>query len=239
MPEADVLVNLGSQVSDPIISVIIPAVNEAATLASTLDAVRRQEVRHEIIVVDGGSDDATTSIARRHARVLDAPRGRALQMNRGARAARGDVLLFLHADTHLPEDGLERVRNAVDAGYEGGAFRLAFDRTTPLLRFYSFCTRFPLPRFCFGDRAVFVLRDVFVEVGGYPDIPIFEDLELVRALHERGRFAFLPASVTTSARRFHRHGPFRQQMRNSYLWLHYVAGRDPHTLAHLYDYEGR
>lgn len=239
MPEADVLVKLEGHVSDPIISVIIPALNEADTLAPTLNGLRRQDVRHEIIVVDGGSNDATTSIARPHARVLDAPRGRALQMNCGARAAHGDILLFLHADTHLPEDGLARVRNAVDEGYEAGAFRLAFDRSTPLLRFYSFCTRFPLPRFCFGDRAVFVRRDVFIEVGGYPEIPLFEDLELVRLLHARRRFTFLSASVTTSARRFHRHGPFRQQMRNSYLWLHYVAGRDPRTLAHLYQYDRR
>ena len=219
------------------ISIIIPALNEADCIAPTLDTVHSQQHPHEIIVVDGGSIDGTPSRASEKAQVIASARGRAIQMNRGAAAARGDILLFLHADTLLRPGTLNYISRSIDQGAEGGVFRLAFDQWTPLLRFYSFCTRFPLPRFCFGDRALFVRRDVFAEIGGYREIPLFEDLELARMLAERGRFRFLPEYVTTSARRFIRHGPLRQQLRNTYLWLHYVAGSDPRKLEHMYRYD--
>lgn len=219
------------------ISVIIPALNEERVIASTLAALKNQPPPFEILVADGHSDDSTREVAARYAHVLRAPRGRARQMNAGAAEAHGDILLFLHADTLLPENGLDLIRHAVDSGAEGGIFRLAFDQWTPLLRFYSFCTRFPLKRFSFGDRGLFVRRDVFEEIGGFRDIPLFEDLELARMLHERGGFTFLEESVITSARRFMRNGPLRQQLRNSYLWLHYVAGTDPEKLKKLYRYE--
>lgn len=237
MHEADVLVRNDEGVAERFISIIIPALNEADCIAATLDAVHSQQHPHEIIVVDGGSTDGTPSLASVQAHVITSPRGRALQMNRGAAAARGDILLFLHADTLLRPGTLNHVSRSIEKGAEGGAFRLAFDQWTPLLRFYSFCTRFPVPCFCFGDRALFVRRDVFEEVGGYREIPLFEDLELARMLAERGKFRFLPEYVITSSRRFLRHGPLRQQLRNTYLWLHYVAGRDPRKLEHLYRYD--
>lgn len=220
-----------------LLSVIIPALNEARGISDTLESVASQDEDHEILVVDGGSTDGTAHVARRYARVLDAPTGRARQMNAGADAARGDVLLFLHADTILPAGALRRVRTALgDPSVSGGAFRLRFDRDTPLLRFYSFCTRFPVPALCFGDRALFVRRRAFDEVGGYPDVPLFEDLELVRQIDEHGRFAFLEQTVTTSARRFRAVGPLRQQLKNTFLWLHYLAGTDPHRLSGRYPY---
>lgn len=238
MHETDVLVESGRrELPKPLVSVIIPALNEAELLESTLCRVASQTYPHEIIVVDGGSTDRTPILAAEHAHVIASPQGRAAQMNRGAAAARGDILLFLHADTLLPPEACEHIRRAVDAGAEAGAFRLSFDAATPLLRFYSFCTRFPLPRLCFGDRALFVLRHVFEEIGGYPDFPLFEDLEIVQILSRRGRFRFLRPAVTTSARRFRANGALRQQLRNSYLWLHYVGGRDPEKLKHLYRYD--
>lgn len=234
MHEADVLVKSPSV---PLVSVVIPALNEAGGIESAIESVRSQDEPHEIIVVDGGSADATRTLAGRHARILESPRGRARQMNHGAAAARGDVLLFLHADSRLPPGALRRIREAMATGAECGAFRLAFDRPNPLLLFYSSCTRLPLPRLCFGDRGLFTRRDVFEKLGGYPDIPLFEDLELVRMLHKRGRFEFLADQVTTSARRFVRSGYLRQQVRNTYLWLHYVAGTNPRKLVHLYPYD--
>lgn len=222
---------------EPLISVIIPALNEAAGIENTLRSVSRQTPEHEIIVADGGSLDKTAAIASRYGRVIRTPRGRSRQMNAGAAQARGDILLFLHADTLLPPDGLEKVQGTLsDPELAGGAFRLRFDRNTPLLRFYSWFTHLHTPRLCFGDRGCFVRRSVFEELGGYPDLPIFEDIELVCKLHERGGFVFLKKSVTSSARRFRERGPFLQQLQNIYLWARYAIGTDPKTLASWYPY---
>lgn len=229
---------LGDVPVPSLLSVVIPTLNEAPILGRTLERVRAQDVPAEAIVVDGGSADGTRELADDWgATVLTAPRGRARQMNRGAEAARGDLLLFLHADTLLPPNGLSLVRRTlVDGAATAGTFRLRFDRPTPLLRLYAWCTRWPWIRICFGDRGLFVRRSAFEAVGGYPDWPIFEDLELAARLHDRGDFRFLDAAVTTSARRFERRGKLRQQLRNLYLWLHYMTGTDPERVAHLYRY---
>ncbi len=191
----------------------------------------------EIIVADGGSTDRTPSVASSWARVVRSLPGRATQMNAGAAVATGEVLFFLHADTLPPPNALDAIRNALaDPAVEAGAFRLTFDRLTPLLRFYAVCTRFPLPSLCFGDRGLFVRRRVFDTLGGFTAIPVFEDLDLVRRLHERGGFRFLHDYAVTSARRFERHGPLRQQLRNVYLWTRYMTGADPVRLSHLYGY---
>ena len=220
------------------ISVVIPALNEAARIESTLEALATQPGPREVIVVDGGSTDDTRARAAAYATVLTSSRGRARQMNHGAQEADGPVLLFLHADTQLPSDAFDLIRATLaDPSAEAGAFRLRFDVTTPLLRFYSFCTRFPLPRLCFGDRGLFVRRAVFETLGGYPEVSIFEDLEMVRLLHKRGGFRFLPQAVTTAARRFESVGPLRQQALNFYLWTRYQLGADPERIAHLYSYD--
>ncbi|MDX1546472.1 MAG: TIGR04283 family arsenosugar biosynthesis glycosyltransferase [Rhodothermales bacterium] len=221
------------------ISVVIPALNEARRIEATLASVRAQAGPSEVVVVDGGSTDGTPErAAAGGARVLSAAPGRARQMNAGAEATDGAVLLFLHADTLLPPDAFEAIRRTLtDPRAEAGAFRLAFDRWTPLLRFYSFCTRFALPRICFGDRGLFVRRAAFEAVGGFPPMPMFEDLELVQRLHRRGGFRFLPQHVTTAARRFHRYGPLRQQLLNTALWLRYVSGADLGPLRARYRYD--
>ncbi len=220
------------------ISVVIPALNEGRCIERTLAAIPPDAEPVEILVVDGGSTDDTCERAAPLARILSAPRGRARQMNAGAAAARGDVLLFLHADTLLPEGAPAAVRQVLsESRVEAGAFRLRFDTTSPLLRFYSFCTRFPLPILCFGDRGLFVRRSTFEALGGFPDIPLFEDLEMVRRLARRGGFRFLPGYATTSARRFLQDGILRRQLRNAGLWLQYLAGADPEALAGNYRYD--
>jgi rSAM/selenodomain-associated transferase 2 len=220
------------------ISVIIPALNEAGVIERTLRAVDAQSGPKEILVVDGGSVDDTRDRAAPYATVLDAARGRASQMNRGAEAASGDMLWFLHADTLPPPKGLTHIREAVrQPGVESGIFRLSFDQDAPLLRLYSWCTRWPWVRIAFGDRGLFATRTAFDAVGGFPDWPIFEDLELADRLHRRGTFRFMPQAVTTSARRFESHGLLRQQLRNLFLWTHYVIGTDPERVAHLYAYD--
>lgn len=219
------------------ISVIIPALNEEDRIQQTLAAILAQPPPYEIIVADGGSSDQTVVRAQPHATVLTTTPGRAPQMNRGADEATGETFLFLHADTLLPPDAFAAIRSAVGRpDTVAGTFRLQFDTTTPLLRFYSYCTRYPLLRICFGDRGLFVRRTVFEAAGGFPEVPIFEDLEMVNRLKAYGHFAFLPQAVTTAARRFERVGPLRQQMLNLYLWLRYQCGTNPVHLAHLYTY---
>ena len=219
-------------------SVIIPALNEAACIAQTLQAIPSDVEPVELIVVDGGSTDRTCELAASYARVIQSARGRAVQMNAGAAEASGSVLVFLHADTRLPEGAFSIIRSVLEESVaESGAFRLAFDVRTPLLRFYSFCTRFHVPQICFGDRALFVRRSVFEEVGGFPPIPVFEDLEMVRLLHRRGGFRFQPQHAMTAARRFLHRGPLRQQLLNTYIWCRFMLGADPRKIAHLYAYD--
>ncbi|MFB6278162.1 MAG: TIGR04283 family arsenosugar biosynthesis glycosyltransferase [Salinibacter sp.] len=223
-----------------LISIVIPALNEEDTIGPTLRRIRSQEDPVEVLVVDGGSDDRTRDRARSAgATVLRAPKGRAAQMNHGARHASGEIFLFLHADTLLPPNGLALIRSALsDPRASSGTFRLQFDEPTALLRFYARCTHLPWSRLCFGDRGQFVQRSAFDAVDGFPDWPLFEDLELAARLHEHGGFQFLDAAVTTSARRFRRQGPVRQQLRNLYLWSHYMWGTDPEQVAHLYHAPG-
>ncbi len=222
----------------PLISIVIPTLNEKGVVADTVRTVRAQPSPLEVLVVDGGSTDGTREAARTAgASVINASRGRGPQLNQGAEAADGDLLLFLHADTTLPPDGLTQIRRALATpGICAGTFRLRFDAASPLLQFYAWCTRWPWIRLCFGDRGLFVTRSAFEAVGGYPEWPLFEDLELAARLQAHGGFRFLDAAVTTSARRFRRNGVLRQQLRNLYLWTHYVAGTDPDRLAHRYRY---
>lgn len=221
------------------VSIVIPTLNEASHLPQTLRRATAQSEPKEIVVVDGGSTDSTREVARTlGVRCLRAPQGRGRQMNRGAACTSGDALLFLHADTLLPADGLSAIRGALSVpSTDAGVFRLRFDRDTPLLRLYGWATHVNWIRLAFGDRALFVDRSAFNTVGGYPDWPIFEDLELADRLDRHGHFQFLDAAVTTSARRFKDRGTVRQQLRNAYLWLHYCLGTAPEAVAHLYEYE--
>ena len=220
-----------------LVSIIIPALNEAKCISKTLISLQKQTAPFEVIVVDGGSEDDTIAVSSKYARVLTSERGRANQMNAGAKIAKGDLLLFLHADTQLPVDALKLIRETVvQHEYEAGIFRLRFDHETCLLRFYSYCTRFKQPRFGFGDRALFVKRTVFQEMNGFSSIPIFEDLDLSIRLYRRGSFLFRPEYVTTAARRFDEKGPIKQQLLNTFLWLRYTFGTSPFKLAKYYKY---
>ncbi|GAB5520706.1 MAG: TIGR04283 family arsenosugar biosynthesis glycosyltransferase [Rhodothermales bacterium] len=221
------------------VSVIIPALNEAQQIAATLDALEAAGLWHEIIVVDGGSNDATMVRAQRPTtQVISGPRGRAHQMNTGAHHASGEVLFFLHADTRVPPTAFEAIQATFAEQPEAGAgtFRLTFDARSPLLNLYSTCTRFPSPRLTFGDRGLFIRRAVFDTVGGFPDQPVFEDVEMVRRIRAMAPLIYRREAVVTSARRFLGTGPLRQQLRNAMLWGGYFAGVAPERLAAWYPY---
>lgn len=226
----------GDHVSPPYLSVIIPAINEARQIARTLAAASSPDA--EIIVSDGGSTDRTVNIASSFgARIVPGKRGRAGQQNRGAAAARGEVLLFLHADTQLPRNYVNHVfETLMDRHTRLGAFRFATDIRTPAMRCIAFFTNlradwFNLP---YGDQGLFLSQRDFAAIGGFPDVPIAEDFYLVRRMSRKGRIAMAPAAVVTSGRRWRRLGPMRTTMINAILVAGILAGVSPERLAPLY-----
>lgn len=196
------------------LAIVIPALNEAANLSRLLPDLARGCPGADIVVVDGGSGDDTAAVVARlpGPRLLESARGRAVQMNHGAREARGDTLLFLHADTRLPDGAARAIEQTLaEPGVMGGRFDVRFDNERPLFRVIAWFmnTRSRASGICTGDQAIFVRRADFEAVGGYPDIPLMEDIELSRRLKRRGRLRALRPRVTTSARKWEREGPLR------------------------------
>jgi rSAM/selenodomain-associated transferase 2 len=221
-----------------LISIIIPALNEARSIGATLEAAARVRGCVETIVVDGGSADETAEIARTHgARVIiSSARGRGAQMHAGLREARGEVLWFLHADTLAPEDAAERIASALeDARAVGGNFRIRFDGERRAARFLTWL--YPQLRrlgLAYGDSAIFVRREAYARAGGFKAFPIFEDLDLLRTLWKQGRFVQADAFVVTSSRRFESRSFALIFARWSLLQGLYWLGISPHTLGRLY-----
>jgi rSAM/selenodomain-associated transferase 2 len=226
-----------------LVSVVIPTLNEAATIAAAVASARStygaDEV--EVIVADGGSTDRTQDLVPDDVVVLSCTRGRAAQMNAGAAVARGRVVLFLHADTLLPSGWREAVIRALERpGIAGGCFRPLFAPAPGLLRVVNAAARLPYfqaaPLLVFGDQALFTHRATFERVGGFAVQPLMEDVELVNALSREGRLVRLPLFVTTSSRRFLARGPVRQQLLNARLVLSYrYLGATATEVAQTYE----
>lgn len=228
----------------PTLSIIIPVLNEAANVGSALQRLLPLRARgHEVIVVDGGSRDGTAALALPFAdRVLTAPRGRARQMNAGAAHARGEVLLFLHADTRLPDHADRLVVDGLrERSRDWGRFDVAIVGTHPLLRViaWSMNLRSRLTSICTGDQSLFVMRDLFERVGCYPDIDLMEDIALCKALRRQSRPLILHARVATSGRRWERHGVWRTLALMWWLRLRYFFGAAPSRLQQIYENDGR
>src|SRR5262245_35445158 len=223
----------------PQLSIIVPVLDEAAGIAATLQSLAPFRQRGaEVIVADGGSSDHTVERARPLAdRVLVAPRGRAAQTNVGAAAAAGDVLLFLHADTRLPADadGL-LLYGLADSGRVWGRFDVEIDSSHPLLAVVAGLVnwRSQLTGIATGDQAIFVKRDAFAQVGGFPDIALMEDVALSKRLKRLGRPLCLAARARTSGRRWEERGVVRTIVLMWRLRLAYWLGVEPAVLARRY-----
>ena len=220
-----------------LISIIVPALDEEQEICQTLEAARRGS-SVELIVVDGGSADSTASLARKSgAVVINSSGGRAAQMNAGARAATGDMLLFLHADTRLPERYDGHVRRILRQKLViAGAFKLCIDSPGPSFRlvetlanFRSQCLGMP-----YGDQGLFIRKDAFLAAGLFAHMHLMEDYEIVRRLRRSGRIVVAPAAATASARRWLKVGVLRTTLLNQVIILAYHLGVSPDRLARWY-----
>jgi uncharacterized protein len=218
-----------------LVSIIVPVLDEREALPVCLAALAGEAPPLEILVADGGSRDGTRELAlSAGVRLLDAPRGRARQMNAAAAAARGEALWFLHADSVPPPGAVDAIRSALrDPRVAGGAFRLALTGRRAGYRVVEWGANlrtrlFGLP---YGDQGLFTRRGTFDAVGGYGDVPLFEDVYFVRALRRRGRLAIIGRPLGTSPRRWERGGLFRTSAMNAALLVAERLGAGPTTLA--------
>jgi rSAM/selenodomain-associated transferase 2 len=218
------------------LSIIIPALNEERSLGKTLASISSHV--HEIIVVDGGSKDGTAEFARKYASVvLDSNRGRGIQQHTGACHAEGDILLFLHADTWLPKIFEIMIETTLsDPKTVFGAFRLGHHPSTAFLNLVALMAnlRSLLLRMPYGDQGLFMRRSDYFGVGGFKDLPLMEDVDLVRRLNKIGKFKLVKAKVRTSARRYDRNGIVYTTVRNWSLIIRYLLGQSPERLHRLY-----
>ncbi|MGD8426227.1 MAG: TIGR04283 family arsenosugar biosynthesis glycosyltransferase [Balneolaceae bacterium] len=220
-----------------ILSIVIPTFNEGEKIYQTLEKVKEHaKDTPELLVVDSGSRDNTVlKAAAAGARVVQSPRkGRAAQMNYGARQVDGEVLYFLHADSIPPRNFDQKISDALNSGSEAGCFQLAFDEDRPLLNMYAWFTRFDFDLFRFGDQSLYVAREVFEDIGGFrEDHLVMEDNEIVRRLKSRYSFVVLEDKVETSARSYLEFGILKLQLLFTLIVILYHCGVDQETLAHL------
>ena len=226
------------------LSIIIPTLNEGRSIARTLESLQPLRARgHEIIVVDGGSEDATVSLCRRLAdRLIRTQRGRARQMNAGAVAARGDIFVFLHADTRLPKSADRMIVKVLSKNAcQWGRFDVRLSGRNALFKIISALmnVRSRVTGIATGDQTIFVRRNAFERVGRFPDIPLMEDVAISKALRRVSRPGCIRRKSMTSSRRWTQYGIARTIIKMWVLRLRYALGADPTHLARAYDDKNR
>ena len=224
--------------TQPKISIIIPVLNEAGIVRDTLLNLK-DNLNVELIVVDGGSKDKTVELVKEMGvKVITSPTaGRANQMNLGALVATGDIVLFLHIDTRLPLGYQTMVLEALSNGQTiAGAFQLYIDSPKRSLRFVETMVNLR-SRFCslpYGDQAIFLKKSIFEDIGGFPNLPIMEDFELIQRLKRKGKITIAPAAVVTSSRRWQKLGVLQTTLINQLIIIGYYLGIPPLHLKRLY-----
>ena len=219
------------------ISIIIPTLNEAENIKKAI-ATTQRSINIEVIIVDAGSEDGTVEIAQSlGVKVISSFPGRAVQMNTGAVAATGEILLFLHADTCLPTGFDDMVRTALQQpGTVAGAFKLRIDASLLSLRWveWGINVRSHFYQMPYGDQAIFLTKAVFQQIGNFPQLPIMEDFELMRRLKRIGRIVIIPTPVVTSARRWLQKGVFKTTLLNQIVIIAYLLGVSPERICRWY-----
>ena len=221
------------------ISIIIPAYNEQDSISGLIGFLKKYSDLSsvEIIVSDGGSGDETQELAKKAgAKVVESPtKGRGAQMNYGAAKASGDILYFLHADTYPPETFCKDIETACSKGYEAGCYQLSFDDSHPLLRCYSWFTRFDIDYFRFGDQSLFIERSLFEKIDGFKEeLIVMEDQDIVRRIKKKTRFKILSKSVTTSARKYREVGIAKLQLIFAIILVRFYLGTPQEKLVRFY-----
>lgn len=220
------------------ISIVVPVYNEADTLAETIDRLRALPGEKEILIADGGSTDGTAALAAdRDVLLLHTPKGRARQMNAAAKRASGQILWFVHSDSHVCGTSLFAIKKAVRNGCIGGCFSLYFHDGKGFNLWWIGHTsnlRARFLRLMFGDQGLFLTRDAFEKLGGFSDIPIMEDWDLSVRAHKAGRMCVLSECIGTSARRFQENGTLRTLWQLHRIKLGYLRGVAPEELAKEY-----
>lgn len=217
-------------------SIIIPTLNEEEFLPRVLTNLQKFTEEIEIIISDGGSTDDTIKIAEtRGVKVCSGKKGRGMQMNRAVPSSNGEVLIFLHADTFLANDALSIINKFFFTGkMDIATFKMKFDSENLLMKTYSWFTRFDSIFTTFGDQVIVVRRNYFNEIGGFPNLPIFEDFEFFRKARKTKAIHKLPSFATTSARRFEMRGFLKTFLLDGFYILSYLAGKSPDEIYRNY-----
>ena len=218
------------------ISVIIPTLNEERFLGNLLNQLKQFDENVEIIISDGGSTDKTLEIAESfNVKIVKGRKGRGEQLNRGAKIANGNIFVFQHADTLLPDNAFELIKNHFkEDGNYVATYRLGFDRESVTYKFYTYLTKFDSIFTTFGDQTIVVRKEFFETVGRFPNNPIFEDVAFLRKARKQTGIVKLPANVITSARRFNKNGAIKTQLISAFYFALYFFGVDTSKIYNRY-----